>query len=123
MKVNFSKNTHYVPEFNDNKILPIVDQISAEVSPLPFTVFLDIRDVLAQSSFTRADLKDLTTDQLKLIVGALGKYVPAYVVLNGLEGFTVEDVVNYTPFFPLAVELLFALINASTPNEADLKNS
>lgn len=123
MKVAFSKETAYVPDYNENKTLSEPDRLSVTVKTMTLLDLLDLTDTLKQAGFVQGDVKDVTIDQMKTIVGSAGKYVPKYCALVNAEGFNVEDVVTYPTFLPLATELLFNLMNSSSPSEADVKNS
>lgn len=123
MKVAFSKELPFTPEFQDNKKLPVEQQLSFLVKPMTTLDLIDLTDVLKTVGFTQGEVKDLTTEQMKTIVKEAGKYVPKYSTMSGAEGFSMDEVIAYPAFLALASEVLFQLLNVSSPNKDDVKNS
>lgn len=123
MKVAFSKEKKYVPDFNGNKELPEAEQLVAYIKPLKSGEVIDLTDVLKEAGFEKGDSKQMSSHQMKTVVQQAGHYLPTYVRLEGNDGFTIQDVADYTPFLALATELLFVLMNFSSPNQDDVKNS
>lgn len=129
MKAGFSLTKRFVPTWADNDKLNGADQCVAVLS-MPTTA--DVFDILERLRSSGVDGKVDDQEQKALgndIVRArtllieAGKYIPQYVKLENAEDFSIEDVVKYPPYYPLAVELLFALVKFSQPTEADTKNS
>lgn len=118
MKSGFSLTKSYTPKWNGN------DQSAA-----PLTVKLnmpnveelfDILDKLATNGVEGSvDPTKLGLKRNTQIAREAGTYLTKYVTLDNAEDFSIEDVVTYPPYFPLAVELLFALIEFAQPSEAD----
>lgn len=123
MKVNFSRETVFIPEFNDNKLLPDEEQLKIKLKVMNLLDLLDLTDILKGVGFDKGDIKDLTVEQMKTIVKEGAKYIPKYASLVGADGFTLQDITDYAAFLPLATELLFTLLNNASPNAADAKNS
>lgn len=122
MKIEFSREVNYVPEFNGNKELSESEQLVVHIKVMKLADLLDLMDVLKQAKFEKGDVKDLTPGQMKAIVTQAGKYIPLYCTLEHAEGFAVEDLAQFAVFMPLATEVLFTLLNVSSPNVADAKN-
>lgn len=123
MKVQFSKETTYVPEFNKNRELSVEEQLSVKIKVMSLLDLLDLTDVLKSAGFEKGELKDMSVEQMKTIVKEGGKYIGKYCTLAGNDGFDISDVTGYAAFMPLATELLFTLLNTSSPSPADVKNS
>lgn len=123
MKVAFSRESTYTPEFNENPKLSEPERLTVTVKVMTLLDLLDLTDVLKQAEFEKGDVKDVSIDKMRTIVAQAGKFVPKYCVLVNAEGFDVQDVVTYPFFLPLATELLFHLLNSSSPSKADAKNS
>lgn len=123
MKITFSRERDYTPEFNDNKALPEDDQLHASIKVMTLHDILDLGDAFKTVDFETGDMKDMSLEQMKTLVTGAGKYVPKYVTLRGNDGFTLEDTVTYPQFLGLATELLMALLTFSQPTPADVKNS
>ena len=120
---SFSKAKKYTPDFNGNKDLPEEKQLFAMLAPLTNAELFDVRDALQAAGFKeKMDSTQLTGDQQRALVKNAGSYLPSHVTLTNNEGFDINDVVNYSDFLPLAIDLLFTLIAKSTPTEADVKN-
>lgn len=122
MKVAFSKEVTFVPEFQDNKKLPAEEQLSFKLKPMTTLDLLDITDVLKTAGFQVGEHTDLTTEQMRSIVKEAGKYIPNYATMAGADGFTIAEVIAYPAFLALASEILFQLVNISSPNASDVKN-
>lgn len=122
MKVAFSRQTEFLPAFNKNKELAEPEQLKVTMKPMTLFDLLDLTDVLKSVGFEKGEVTDLTVAQMKSIVAEGGKYLPKYCTLVNAEGFEMADVVAYATFLPLASELLFTLLNKSSPGEADVKN-
>lgn len=122
MKVAFSRESEYLPQFNDNLKLAEHDQLKVTMKVMTLLDLLDLTDVLKSVGFEKGEVTDLTVKQMKSIVAEGGKYLPKYCALVNAEGFDMNDVIAFAHFLPLASELLFTLLNKASPNEADVKN-
>lgn len=126
MKVEgFSKEKVYTPDFNANKSLGEDAQLTIKFAPLlDNDELIKIRADLIESGFAEAlDTKTLSNDQMKLIIEKCGSLLPSHIsIVKGAEGYEVNDIVKSPFFLGLAVELLFVLIDKSSPNKVDAKN-
>lgn len=123
MKIQFSRERDFTPDFNANKELPEDEQLRAKIKVMVLTDILDLGDAFKQADFENGDMKDMSLEQMKMLVKSAGKYVPKYVTITGNDGFSIEDIVTYPQFLALATELLFTLLTYSQPSSADIKNS
>jgi hypothetical protein len=76
-----------VPEFNGNKELPEDEQLKATISVMRLSDLLDLGDTFKQADFEEGDMKNMSLDQMKVLVKGAGQYVPKYVTLSGNDGF------------------------------------
>lgn len=124
MKANFSLTQTFVPSFNGNKDLPESAQLTATLKmPTVQDVFAILDAIQSSGVSQKADSDKLTMKQAAAIAKEAGSYIPKYVELKGNEDFSIDEVIQYPPFFALAAELLFALVQFAQPNETDVKNS
>ncbi len=123
MKSGFSLKKRYVPDWNKNKELPVAEQLIATLSMPEVQDVFAILDRLQAAGFKGGSDKSVTMPQATQIAAEAGQYIPKYITLEGADDFNVADVVKYPPYFPLATELLFALVEFAQPNETDTKNS
>lgn len=123
MKANFSLTKRFVPEWNGNRDLDGASQLVAVLSMPTVQDVFSILEKLSASGFKQGDNASLSMSQATQIAAEAGDYLPQYVVLENAEDFEMNDVIKYPPFFPLATELLFALVQFAQPSEADVKNS
>lgn len=118
MKSGFSLVKSFTPTWNGN---------DKSASPLTVTLkmptvedLFDILDKLNTNGVNgEVDPTKLGIKRNTQIAKEAGSLLPTYVVLDNAEDFTIEDAVKYPPYFPLVVELLFALIQFAQPSEAD----
>lgn len=123
MKAGFSLTKRFVPTFLGNDKSDAAAQLVAVMKmPVVEDVFA-ILDRLSDAGFKKGESDQLGLAQATKIAAEAGQYIPKYIVLENAEDFTVDDVIKYPPYFPLATELLFALVNFAQPTEADVKNS
>lgn len=122
MKINFTAETKYVPEFNDNHKLPEAEQLRTVCSVIEIAEYFHILDVLQQIGFTSGDQKSLNLSQMATLAKEAGPYVTKYVKFEGNENFSASDVVKFPAFFPLVTELLFKLVEIASPKGQDVKN-
>jgi hypothetical protein len=121
MKAGFSLTKRFVPKWHDNDKADAADQLVAVFSMPTISDVFTILDALQSSGAkdsTKLDIQGATK-----IVQQAGNFLPQYVKLENAEDFSIEDVVKYPPYFPLANELLFALVAFAQPTDSDAKNS
>lgn len=122
MRVQFSKQIVYTPEWNGNKELPPADRVTVDLKVLEFNDLLKLIDVFQNSKTD--DGKNV--DQMKIVSEAF-HLIPKYAVINNLfdnDGpVTSETVPNYGLYLPLCSEILTQLSKISMPTESDEKNS
>jgi hypothetical protein len=123
VKTNFSLKQLYTPEWNGNKTLPEKDQLVAVMSMPDVQDTFEIIERLQANGVTAQDSATVGFARARAIAAQAGEYIPKYMVLEGAENFSVEDVIKYPPYFNLAVELLFELVRFAQPSEDDTKNS
>lgn len=116
MKSGFSKSVTYVPTFHNNKDLPEGERLSVTLIPLTLGDLLS----LTEAGQKAPDATDV--ESTRIILESCSHLLPKYATIHGAEDFTMEDVVTYLPFLPLAAELLGELQRISAPNETDVKN-
>lgn len=118
MKSGFSLSKSFTPTWNGN------DKTDAPLTvTLKMPTVEDLFDILDKLNTNDVngvvDPTKLGIKRNTQIAKEAGSLLPTYVTLNNAEDFTIEDAVKYPPYFPLVVELLFALISFAQPNEAD----
>lgn len=123
MKAGFSLKEKYVPKWKGNDKARADEQLVAELSMPTVADLFDILERLQANGVQgEADSTQVGMKRAGSIAREAGKYLPTYVKLINAEDFSIEDVITYPPYFDLAVELLFALVQYAQPNEADEKN-
>lgn len=122
MKIEFSREITYTPTFHGNKELPENEQLLVHLKVMSLGDMLDLMDVLKQAGFEKGDIKDMGPGQMKTVVTQAGKYIPKYCKLEHNDGFGIDDIAQFAVFMPLATEILFTLLNASSPSADDTKN-
>lgn len=122
MKVTgFSKSQPFTPEFNGNKELPEPDQFRVTLTALTLSELITVQDTIAQAQ--PEDGEKANTEQLRSLVELNGPVLLKHVtIVQGADGFTLEDIAEYAHFFQLALELLKKLNEISQPTERDVKN-
>jgi hypothetical protein len=123
MKAGFSLTKRFVPSFNGNKDLPTEQQLIAVLAMPEVQDVFAILERLSAAGFKAGEASSVSMSQATQIAKEAGQFIPKYVKLDNAEDFSVGDVIKYPPYFPLATELLFALVDFAQPNEADVKNS
>jgi hypothetical protein len=124
MKAGFSLTKRFVPTFNGNASLNAADQLVAVLSmPVVEDIFAILERLSAAGVAKEDEPANISLARATNIAKEAGIYIPKYVKFENAEDFTVDDVIKYPPYFPLATELLFALVNFAQPNETDVKNS
>lgn len=129
MKVKFSRESVYVPDFNGNKELPSSEQITAKLSVMDMADYVDLAEALqvATNGATEISSDKLNMGQIKMLLTNAGAYLPKYVTeVTNLEDengkVEVASMLKFPIYFSLAAELLLALVSVSTLSEADVKN-
>lgn len=122
MKAGFSLTKRYVPKFKGNSELPGGEQMIAVLSMPEVQDLFSILDRLSAAGFKKGTNQDLSMSQATQIATEAGQYIPKYIKLENAEDFSVTDVIKFPPYFGLATELLFALVEFAQPNETDEKN-
>lgn len=129
MKVKFSRDVVYVPEFNGNRELPPEEQMSVKLGVMDMLDYVDLAEALqvATNGATEISSDKLNMGQIKALVKSSGEYIPKYASdLKGLEdengAVDVQALLKYPVYFPLAAEILLELVSVSTLSEADVKN-
>lgn len=124
MRLNFSKTATFIPTFNGNNALSEKDRLTATLTVMDMGDLIDLVDALqrAAGGATVVDTSKINVEGTKALITSAAHFLPKYVALSGAEDFTMEDVVKYPAFFPLAQELLVELSRISSPTEQDVKN-
>lgn len=124
MKVDWSKEVHFIPEWNENTTLPDNAQLKATFKLLDNGELQQVREEIKDAGFKEDENGKITVGeaQTPFIINSIKKYLPGHVTLTGNDNFKVEDVVAYPQFIPLAMELFFKLVNDSAPKANDVKN-
>lgn len=123
MKTGLSLTKRFVPKFKGNQDLPVAEQLIATLSMPSVQDLFAILDRLSAAGFKSGEASGVSVSQAGKIAVEAGAYIPKYVKLEGNEDFSLDDIIKYPPYFPLAVDLLFALVDFAQPTEADVKNS
>jgi len=129
MRIPFSKQTTYVPEWRGNDKLAPADQITATIRPMNVADLIFLIDAFNEAGVAgETEVSDMSTDQLKPIVKTTGHLLPTYVDVQNLfddEGniLDVDSVVGFPFFLNLAAELLMKLSEFSSPSDDDMGNS
>jgi hypothetical protein len=128
MKVNFTPESEYVPEWNGNRDLPDDEQIKMNLSVLSMGHILNLMDIMEQAGHSgQTDDQALDVATTKKLVEMAQEILPQYVKdFRGLEvdsgPIALEAISDYPQFMALIVEITFELINRSSPNEDDKGN-
>ncbi|MEE8606709.1 MAG: hypothetical protein V3S55_03815 [Nitrospiraceae bacterium] len=127
MKVQFSLTREFVPTWNDNRDLPAEEQIKATLKTLESMDLLELSDAFERQGVKgEVDTDTMKPEDIKILLSETGRLLPKYVTITGLDGddgpVSLDSIVTYPDFMPLAIELLMELANISQPTEADLKN-
>lgn len=136
MKVKFSANVPYTPEWNGNRQLPEKEQIKSILKPMEFDDLMSFFDAIGgskvavelkeQISSGNVDVVKERVDFTK-VIQQVGSLVPKYATIENLEGddgpLTVEAIARYPRFMELIIELLSKLSEISSPSEETEGNS
>lgn len=133
MKVQFSREVMYYPEWNGNLDLPENERVLVKLHPLKMGDLVSLMDVLQEASIGTVDPQSLTAldgrdvGELKQLVEACGDLIPKYAVVENLEDDTgpvnQDTLVNFPYFMELSAEILAKLAEVSMPTEVEEKNS
>lgn len=127
MKVQFSRDKVFVPDFNGNKSLPEEQRITVKIGVMEMADFVDIAEALQVVGNGEISSDKLDPEQLKAMVKSAGQYLPKYASdLKNLEDdngpVDVTGLLKFPIYFGLAAEILLAIVEASSLSEADVKN-
>lgn len=119
----FSKEQDFTPTWNDNATLPEASRLKTKLTIFSMGELLDVIDVIKSVGFDKGTENQMTPDQMRTVLSATGAHLTKHVSLaSGNENFDMKDVVSFSQFFGLAIELLFQLVNISSPTDQDVKN-
>jgi hypothetical protein len=124
MKVKFSREITYFPEWNGNRTLPAEDQIKAIIKPMKVGDLLTVMDAMGTKPGEEVDRNSM---DLTRLFTETAHILPKYVTVAGLEDeqgpVTIEDMLNFGHYVPLATELLMECARASMPSDNTEGNS
>lgn len=127
MKVKFSSETKFLPEWNGNLKAPAAEQISCIIKPLVLGDMMILMDAMGSVSSSDGKPMQITGEQAMRLVSAAKDILPKYVQLNNLEDddgpVGLDKITTYAQYLPLAAEIIMACINSSTPNQETEGNS
>lgn len=119
----FSKEQNFTPAWNDNGTLPEANQLKTKLTIFNMGELLDVIDVIKSVGFDKGTENQMTPDQMRIVLSVSGAHLTKHVsFVSGNENFDMTDVVSFSQFFALAIELLFQLVNISSPSDQDVKN-
>ena len=128
MKVDFSTELLYTPEWNGNRELEEHERIFATLKPLTLSEMIDLMDVLSYVSNVQGTTNISTADTKKIgeLLVSLAPIFEKNVHLQGLEGqkgsLTSTDILQYQYFMDLTTEIMNKLVELSMPSVASEKN-
>jgi hypothetical protein len=130
MKVAFSREVVYVPEWNGNRDLPPNEQFSCTLTPLEMNDLFVVVDALSEvgaKAGTEDNLGALENIAgIKTLVQNVGHILPKYVKVEGIEDdtgpITIDEILKYPVYMNLMGELIAQLSNISMPNEEEVGN-
>lgn len=127
MKVKFSREVKYIPEWNGNRELSEDEQFTATLIPLQMGDLVSLIDVI--NEFSSAEPGEEKSVELEKAVSILSRieHLQNNIRLENLEDesgpVTPEDIVKFPRFMGLTMEIFNELAAISMPNEEDEKNS
>ncbi len=125
MKVKFSREVPYIPEWNGNRDLPETDQVKATIKPMKVEDLILVMDAMGRKPGEAAD----TTNHMDMgrLIKEAGSIIPRYVTFTGLEDesgpVSMEDMMSFGAYMPLMAELLMECAKVSMPSEMAEGNS
>ena len=128
MKIQFSLSREVRPEWEGNRDLPKKEQIVTIIKALGNADLMDLADAMERSGMKEGavDTTDIPLTTTKILLEEVGRLLPKYVVLEGLESddgpVDIDTIVSYPKFNALSMELLMELANMSVPEDDDVKN-
>lgn len=129
MKYKLSKEVNFTPEWNANLDLPEEERVAFVLKVLSMGDVLLLMDTLESAGDADGNVSSETLDvgTTTRLVNEARRLLPEYASMSGLEGeadevIDVDTICEYPQFIGLITEVLFKLIEISTPNEADSKN-
>ncbi len=124
MKIKFSREVPYVPTWNSNRDLPEAEQVKVLLKPMRVGDLLLVMDAMGRKPGEEAG--DDKVDVSRLIQET-GSILPKYAKISNLEDdngpVTIEEMLNYGAYMPLAAELLMECARVSMPSESAEGNS
>ncbi len=132
MKYNLSRDVDFAPEWNGNQSLEVAEQVKFNLKVLSMGDVLLLMDTLESSGAADADgnvnSDDLGVGTTTQLVNEATRLLPIYATMEGLVDedsvvIGVDTITQYPQFIGLITEVLFKLIEISTPNDGDLENS
>jgi len=132
MKYHLSKEVDFAPEWNGNAVLPDEEKVKFVLKVLSMGDVLLLMDTLETSGAAdeegNVNSEDLTVGTTTQLVNEATRLLPKYAIMEGLEDeegavIGVDTITQYPQFIGLITEVLFKLIEISTPNDGDLGNS
>lgn len=130
MKVKFSKERKYIPEWNGNLNLPEADQVYVIIKPIKLGDLITVMDAIARVGIKAGELNAsaLEANATKMIT-ALNDAAPIitkHCTLFGLSGddgeITIQQTAENMQFFPLFSEIMAKAIEFSQPDAVTEKN-
>lgn len=127
MKVKFSKNVEYIPEWNGNRDLPVGDQIKTVISPMEIGELITLMDALGMSGEDGERIA-INMKNYDAAVKELRSVIPSYIKLSNFftedgEEIGIELITTYGRFMGLSIELLMQCVQISIPSDVTEKNS
>lgn len=129
MKYQFSKEVNFTPEWNANLDLPEEERVAFVLKVPSMGDVLLLMDTLESAGDKDGNVNEDSLDAgtIHRLVDEARRLLPLYAEMSGLEGaddevIDVDTICEYPQFIGLITEVLFKLIEISTPNEADTKN-
>ena len=130
MKYKLSKTAVFAPKWNGNLDLPEAEQVKCDLNVMSLGDVLDLMDTLEGQADSEGNVNSDTMDEgttTKLVNEAV-RILPKYTTINNLEDqhgeeITVKNITEFPQFITLITEILFKLIEISSPNEDDVGNS
>jgi hypothetical protein len=123
MRHTFSRKIRFTPDWNGNSKLPEADQVWVLLQPLKIDDLLSLMDSLGG---LKSD-SQITTSEMMRVVVQCKDILPKYVELNNLEDadgkVTIQSLIEYPAYLPLAMEILMKCASISIPSEVAEGNS
>jgi hypothetical protein len=119
MKIKFSRESTFIPEWNGNRALPEAEQVKCILRPMEVQDVMLIMDAMGGQR-TVVDGVAPQVDAAKFVT-ACSSLMPKYVTIENLDGedgpIKVEELTRFAAFVPLAAEILMQCANTSVPSD------